>query len=111
MVLMRFVNPEQHTLEQIANIERTVSGNDMRSVSLNDALFFATQLVLHGSLLATGFLGSLTPQVRHPDALTYLHKLRRQLAFIQSLKHLREVKKDQVFVSKLYEPDGYVFSS
>jgi hypothetical protein len=111
MVPMRFVNPEQHSLEQIANIERTVSGNDMRSVSLNDALFFATQLVLHGSLLATGFLRSLTPQVRHPDALTYLHKLRHQLAFIQSLKHLREVKEDQVLVSKLYEPEGYVFSS
>ena len=108
---MRFIDPEQHSLVQIANIERTVSGDDIRSVSLNDALFFATQLVLHGSPLAAGFLRSLNPQVRHPDALNYLNKLRLQLSFIQSLKHLPEVKNDQVLVSNLYEPEGYVYSS
>jgi hypothetical protein len=104
---MRFVHHEQHSLEQIKNIESWLFTNES---SVSEALFVATQLVTQGSDHADKCLRFLESKISHADALNYLRRLRALSDFIQSLECFEDVKHDEALVSRLYETDGYFFA-
>src|SRR6266567_782971 len=105
---VRFVDRNQHSIQQFEFMERLTSGIDR--LPLAEAMFVATQLVMHGSDRAESTLKRMKPRIGHPDALLFLDSLCKQLAFIQNLTLLPDVKNDLAAWSKLYDVDGFFFA-
>jgi hypothetical protein len=97
---------ERHSLEQIASVDMLLTQNRL---SVNEALFAATQLVQHGSEAASKVISGVRKQVSHPDVQQYLDRLSKQDIFIRGIPGLNEILENKVLRSELYQLDNVVF--
>jgi hypothetical protein len=97
---------ERHSLEQIASVDTLLARNRL---NVNEALFAATQLVVHGSEAASKVISNVRNQVSHPDVQQYLDRLSKQEKFIRGIPGLSEIRENKVLRSELYQLDNVVF--
>jgi hypothetical protein len=104
---MRIEMTDRHSLQQIVAIEQMLDGRV--KLSAKEALFVATQLVVHGSEWACEFVRDLSVQIIHPDAQQYLDRLSKQAGFIRGIPGLDKVRNIEPLRSELYKPEGIFF--
>jgi hypothetical protein len=97
---------DRHSFEQIASVDMLLARNRL---SVNEALFAATQLVVHGSEAASKIISNVRNQVSHPDVQQYLDRLSKQEKFIRGIPGLSEIRENKVLRSELYQLDNVVF--
>lgn len=92
---------ERHSLDQLSLLRQLGQAQEL---SINEAIFLATQLVQHGFHTAGQFLDRFLGATQHASVRYYLTRLKRRHANIQALPHLPRVLGDERRLRALYDP-------